>query len=318
MAVSSPVVLMELARHFLCPVHSLNLAVCVGRGGQSFTWQQITDSVWCNSLAEHLVILGQDDDDDQVYFQSPSNPDVIRAILWDYFRLDEDLDALCQDWCTRDPVFKKILPKVHGIRVLRIEPWECLVSFICSQNNSIPRILKMVSSLKTCFGNRLCELLLSDMTIIDIFSFPSAEHLSSIVDLESKLRAMSFGYRAGYIQKAIEHVISASPPLQQWRILTYDQVIERLLQVPGVGPKVADCVALYGLDQLCAVPIDTHILRVALTHYCPRSQVSKSLTPAAYRKVSARLREALGSKAGWAQSVLFTGQLAFFKNPQQG
>lgn len=305
-----------LAKQKLCLKKELDLITCVYKGGQSFTWQALDDRSWCNIINDHLVILSYNldfEDDEWVYFECiGEHRDTVRFILRDYFRLSVDLSSLLVQWESRDLTFKRIL-KPEGVRVLRIDPWECLLSFICSQNNAIYRITNMVMSLKTIFGRVMYTIIAQDGSSVDLYSFPEIAVFSAMQDqhLEQVLRKHGFGYRAKYFGPVARRV-NNHQTLLDLRNQDYETVVEFLVSLPGVGPKVADCVALYSLDQLSAVPIDTHILKVALSHYNITNN-GKSMTPAVYKKISKRLREGLGEFAGWAQAVLFVSQLAVFK-----
>jgi N-glycosylase/DNA lyase len=296
----------ELKRHYLCEERVLNLEVCIGRGGFAFTWRHLGDRTWSNFVDGHFVLVSASDG--KIWFQSPSEEQPVGDALRDYFRLDEDLDELYRDWCERDTIFRAI-HRVSGVRVLRIDPWECLLSFICSQNNAIPRIMNMVATLKRLFGKKVCYEIGGEQ-LCD-YTMPSPSDLRAEKRLEEVLAESKFGYRAKFIASAAAR-IEDELHILAWRGLDYSEAVERLMEIPGVGPKVADCVALYSLDQLSAVPIDTHVLKIALAHYT-KGIASTSMTPKMYRTISGRLRAALGPKAGWAQAVLFTGRLASFK-----
>jgi N-glycosylase/DNA lyase len=275
----------------------------------------VDDKTWCNVINGHFVIIGLAVEDPEfVFFEClREEKDVVKGVLRDYFRLDMDVTKLYSEWEGRDIVFKKLSKPTGGIRVLRVDPWECLLSFICSQNNSIVRILKMVSALRQLFGELLFVLDCGEGKSVNLYSFPGPEAFLVDGDVESRLRENGFGYRAKYFVPVAQQIQTVDT-LFSLRHQSYETVTDYLQTLPGVGPKVADCVALYSLDQLGAVPIDTHILKVALSHYVVGAGWrEKSMTPGMYRKISGRLREALGEYAGWAQAVLFIGQLNVVK-----
>ena len=291
----------QLEPNLLCRTSILDLSVCVGRGGQAFTWCELGTSAWCNMVMDHLVILYADDEN--VYFKTASEDvETVRDILRDYFRLDEDAEALLNMWASKAKTLARYKMST-GARVLRIDPWECLLSFICSQNNAIYRILKMVQTLKREFGTLVCTVRYGDESV-EVFSFPQIEQFLGS-DTEARLRSLGFGYRSKYFKAAAEYIQSVDE-LYKLRGQPYDSVTDYLLKIPGVGPKVADCVALYSLDQLEAVPIDTHMLKIAKEHV---KVSTKSLTLKTYRTLSKHLQELFGQKAGWAQVFLFVGSL---------
>lgn len=226
--------------------------------GQAFRWLSVAPSLWRGPLGRRLYTLRFDADEVRFRFepQSGTSVDTERAMLRDYFRLDVDLTALRREWEGRDSAFPTRGPA--GIRQLRQDPWECLLSFICSQNNNIARIGSMIEALCTAFGDRIqCEEEGSPA------AFPTLEQL--LVATEEQLRALGFGYRAPYIVGAARWVRDAGGTayLHSLRTATLDQCRAALTQIGGVGLKVADCVALFSLDQRSCVPIDTHVWQIA-------------------------------------------------------
>ena len=179
------------------------------------------------------------------------------ALLHDYFNLAVPLAALYTTWAARDPVFAATtLTRFHGIRILRQDPWENLVSFICSSNNHISRISGMVQNLCKGWGRAIPAEDGGDV----YYDFPEPAVLAAVVGLEARLRELGFGYRAGYIAKAAKMVVDDHEEgwLEGLRKLPYKEAKEALITLPGVGPKVADCVCLMSLDKMEAVPVDTH------------------------------------------------------------
>ncbi len=294
--------------HFkLCSVTDLNCQVCLGDGGQAFTWENLDEQTWMNVVEGFPVIIRTGADGVLLYCLEEAALPVIR----DYLRLNQNLSELCLEWRQRDPKFPIHLT---GIRLLRQDPLETLFAFICSQNNVIQRIRAMVRVLKNRFG-ALIGAFKSPFSeeVLEFYAFPGK--VEALLDAEAELRALKFGYRAKYIATAASHLkaggLASSAALKTLRSAEYDRVIERLVAVPGIGPKVADCVALMSLDQLAAVPIDTHIWRIARERYkfTVPGAATKTITQRTYRAIGDRFRELFGSEAGWAHSVLFTAEL---------
>ncbi|KAH7102276.1 DNA glycosylase [Auriculariales sp. MPI-PUGE-AT-0066] len=269
--------------------------------------------------------------------------------LNDYFQLDVDLQTLYSDWAKRDTVFDKLVKdRFKGLRMLRQDPWENLVSFICSQNNHISRISKMVQALCTNFGHCAGTLEVpgaSEATSQDYFAFPPPSALAA-PSTTAKLRALGFGYRAEYIQKTaqmlLEDAMSGYTPcevgawssedarskadataqkiLHDLRGKNTEEAREALLRFMGVGRKVADCILLMSLDKREVVPVDTHVYQIAVKHYSYRVPGSPSkgtngkvpMTPKIYDAVASKFVELWGNWAGWAHSVLFTADLKSF------
>ena len=196
--------------------------------------------------------------------------------LKDYFQLDVDLVKLYSDWAERDVVFKEnVKERFAGIRILRQDPFENTIScvyvciqnicklkssrFICSSNNHINRITKMVQSLCTEYGPLVCSLPppedneASSMDIIDYHGFPTPDKLTD-ESVSTRLRELGFGYRAEYVQRTAQILCEEHEDPEAYllglRALSVEEARTELLKLCGVGPKVADCVLLMSLDKV--------------------------------------------------------------------
>ncbi len=147
-----------------------------------------------------------------------------------------------------------------GIRILRQDLWETLITFIISQQNHIPRIKKCVETLCERYGEKYVS-----RERVSYFAFPSAQRLAQCS--EQELFQAGLGYRARYIQKTAQAVASGEIDLQEISRMPYEEAKKTLLQCSGVGKKVADCICLYALHHMDAFPIDTHIQQMLTTHY---------------------------------------------------
>ena len=168
----------------------------------------------------------------------------LRRVLEDYFRLDVPLARLYQEWSDADPNFRQHAAAFRGIRLLRQDPVENLFTFICSSCNNIVRIAQMVDKLCTRYGAAVGA---SEDGRLQ-YAFPTLERLAH-PDVEADLRALGFGYRAKYIQQAARMIVQdrgAGWPASL-RTVPYDDARKALLALPGVGPKVADCICLMSL-----------------------------------------------------------------------
>lgn len=227
--------------------------------------------------------------------------------LSDYFQLHIDLAALYSAWSTRDPVFAALQSRFPGIRILRQDPWETLVSFICSSNNNIPRITKMVHALCRHYSPALLHLP-GDPQPYHPFPPPAALAAPSV---PATLRALGFGYRADFIHRTAKLLVDTHPTpeafLHTLRTADTDHARTELLKFVGVGRKVADCVLLMSLDKHHVVPVDTHVHQIAIKHYGLKGAGSAAkkvtMTPKLYDEVNSRLLAVWGDHAGWAHSV---------------
>ncbi|KAF9563888.1 8-oxoguanine glycosylase ogg1 [Mortierella alpina] len=247
-----------------------------------------------------------------------------REFLRDYLQLDVPLTDLYAKWSNDDANFKAKAPFFPGVRILRQDPVENLICFICSSNNNISRISQM-ASLQNVFGMeaiKLCQEYGPPITIPPedaddtprtYYGFPVMEELAKD-GVEETLRRLGFGYRAKYIAKTAK-MIQAMDDGEQWlrglRSLPYEEAHSALLTLQGVGPKVADCICLMSLDKQDAIPVDTHVWQIAVRDYKFRHEgkVPKTITSAIYKAVGKHFVDLFGEYSGWASSVLFAADL---------
>eukprot|EP00592_Proboscia_alata_P001732 CAMPEP_0194375768 /NCGR_PEP_ID=MMETSP0174-20130528/24327_1 /TAXON_ID=216777 /ORGANISM="Proboscia alata, Strain PI-D3" /LENGTH=719 /DNA_ID=CAMNT_0039156197 /DNA_START=241 /DNA_END=2400 /DNA_ORIENTATION=+ len=273
----------------------------------------------------------------------------------DYFQLSIPLKPLYEQWSAQDCAAEKkdgvtehkrmgrltrIAQVIPGVRILKQDPLECLFSFICSSNNNIPRITQILSSLRERYGKLLIELPTYDdndddsedvrntlsTSTMKIFSFPTLEALQDAS--ESDLRELGLGYRANYIietrnlltKKGGRDFLVSLRRIQTnndtSHVQAADVVQAELLQFKGIGRKVADCVALFSLDQRNAIPVDVHVKNIAIRDYDDTLFTTvKSLTPSVYKRVGDVFRNRFrGGYAGWAHSLLFVAELPSFRS----
>jgi len=239
------------------------------------------------------------------------------TFLKDYFQFDIDVSKLYEEWSEKDKNFSKLKTNFSGIRMLRQDPVENLFSFICSQNNNISRISKLVDKLCENYGSVVAE--------VDgekYFSFPETSALAR-PGVEEELRGFGFGYRAKFIHETAKQIINNTEDGgEQWlyklREMSYEDAHGQLLTLPGVGPKVADCVCLMSLDKPGAIPIDTHMWQIAARDYLPHLRAMKSVTDRAYKEIGDCFRGLYGEYAGWGHSVLFSADLKRFEGLKKG
>ncbi|GAB1517169.1 8-oxoguanine glycosylase ogg1 [Rhizoctonia solani] len=310
------------------PLAQLNLKAVL-KCGQSFRWtmvpldptnqdlkhtriddeanpHELPTEEWRLTLNDRVVCLRQTENElfYRAYFPTNAAPDLSddaqdSTLLWlrDYFQLDIDLEALYADWSKRDAVFQKVAPRFLGIRILRQDPWENVVSPPVCSSSDLPG-----SPLNTAWH-----------------SFPPPKALAD-PSVETKLRELGFGYRAKYIQKTAtmlcEKHEDPMKALFELRRLSTSEARERLLELHGVGPKVADCILLMSLDKAEVVPVDTHVQQIATKMYGFKFQGKqpKAMNPKLYSEIASKFANTWGPHAGWAHSVLFTADLKSFAN----
>lgn len=291
------------------PRSELNLSITL-LCGQSFRWREVGTNTWAGVIGSSIVTMKQDDHDHIKYkFHSTDPKSTPESVLHDYFQLSHSLASLYPVWAASNhsinTLFKKSASRLTGVRILRQPPLECLYSFICSSNNNIGRITKMVESLCSTYGT-----LLGEVEGHKFHSFPTLQQLQKVD--EATLRELGFGYRAKYIVHTTKQLLENEKGwLDNLRKASREDAQKNLVTLMGVGRKVADCVSLFSLDKLDVVPVDTHIFSMAQQHMS--SLKGKSLNPAIYDQINAFFRERFGELAGWAHTILFAGDLAKFQ-----
>ncbi|CAL9126356.1 8-oxoguanine DNA glycosylase, N-terminal domain [Musa troglodytarum] len=287
--------------------------------GQTFRWRRTDPSRFTGVVGPYLLSLRHVDGDPsgRVAFMLHNSDGcgsaTVRAALADYLNLGVSLADLWSRFSGADPRFAELAGQFDGgARVLRQDPVECVFQFLCSSNNNIGRIEKMVGVLSS-FGAYL-----GTVGGFEFHEFPSLERLSLVT--EQQLREAGFGYRAKYIVGAVRALQAKPGGGAEWlaslRGLELDKVFDALCTLPGVGPKVAACIALFSLDQHHAIPVDTHVWQIATRYLIPELAGTR-LTPKLYRCVSEAFVDKFGEYAGWAQNVLFIGELPSQKVPIQ-
>ncbi|XP_040576903.1 N-glycosylase/DNA lyase [Lepeophtheirus salmonis] len=292
---------------FPCSKNELRLDITL-KCGQSFRWSESDESCWTGAWRNKIWTLKQDSD--SIYFKAYpySKGEVLENSqqLQDYFQLNVKLDPLYKEWSKVDKQFSKVAKHYPGVRMLRQDPVENVFSFICSSNNNIKRISSMVEHMSTEYGSYL-----GSINDKDYHSFPTVEQLNKDKKIEENLRSNGFGYRAGYIVKTAKKLLKngSEDSLLKLRELSYQDAKEQLIQLPGVGPKVADCILLMSLDKAGAIPVDTHMFQIAARYYLPHLVGKKSVNSKIYLEIGDYFRDLFGDYAGWAHSVLFSADL---------
>jgi N-glycosylase/DNA lyase len=205
-------------------------------------------------------------------------------------RLDDDLPAI-RETATDDAVVAEAYDAYWGMRIVRDPVFPTLISFICSAQMRVGRIHGMQQALRREYG----EPVTVDGRTYHAFPTPAALADAS----ESDLRDLSLGYRAPYVQRTAEMVATGEVDPAGARGREYEAAREFTTQFVGVGEKVADCVLLFSLGYLEAVPLDTWI-RTTIEEYYPDCDRGN------YAETSRAIREALGGEyAGYTQTYLF-------------
>ncbi len=215
------------------------------------------------------------------------------------FRLEVDVSEIESKIVEIGPEIKPAIKAMSGIRLMRPSSLvETVFTFMCTANNNLSRIIPMTWKLGS-YGELLSE---------GFNAFPSVERIASIP--EEDLRNSAFGYRAATIPNAAKEIENRGGEiwLDALKQCDYQDLIKELVTLPGIGPKLADCIALYGYDRGEAVPLDTHIWQVFTRLYHPAWK-DKAVTDFRYRESTNLFRARFGYLSGWAHLFLFFANL---------
>ena len=324
--------------------------------GQCFHWIEIRNKLWLGvvdkyvfELQEYNMIISEENKEENEKDKNENNSinnsngsslssnsilcrvlnkDIInieeaKYTLQRYLNLEKDSLNLFEyepKWSQTDPNYMaKALKTCSGVRLFRQDPFECLISFLCSSNNNIPRITLMLKRFRKQYGTKIplkisLTLPLSSFNSqnenieseieLEFYQFPTLNQLLSSSEFnEISLKKLGFGYRASYIVKTVQQLQELGgekwlQQLQNKESFTSSQVVEKLEHFRGVGPKVAACVGLCSLDRWDLVPMDVHMKEITSRYY-------GSLI---------KFQSLFSSYSGWVQSILFTAKVFGNKN----
>jgi N-glycosylase/DNA lyase len=268
--------------------------------GQAFRWTPVdaTRQTWIGIISDKIVKVTRDE------ARVLAGPTRIPELLPSYFSVDDDLDSIFSTFPS-DETLESATSELHGLRLLTQDPWECLISFVCSINCNIPSIRIKIENLSRRYGRKIDTPLDSSA-----YSFPSPESLAKATKRD--LLKCRLGFRWKYVRFIARKVVEGNLDLEKLRSASYHDAFSELVSETsgktfGVGPKVADCALLYSLHKTEAFPIDVWILRCLKQFYGDEAGMSnlKSLTPKKYVAISEAMRQKFGKYAGYAQLYLY-------------
>jgi N-glycosylase/DNA lyase len=275
------------------------------QSGQTFRWKSI-NGFWEGILQGTEIYLAQKGDiiEYETFGETFEESDLI-----EYLGLNHSIVDINQDLALEKEIIP-LIKKYRGLRILKQEPWETTASFILSSCTNIPRIMQMINTLSLQLGSPF-----RGSRGRFVYQFPSPLQIAS--SNVKSLRKMGLGYRAEYLFTTAKKIINDDTQFSQLEKKPYSTILKVLEDFPGVGKKVADCIALFGFGKLEAFPIDTHIFRSLVEKYGEIFGVSHStnLSPRAYDHLRTACRQKFGAYAGYAQQYLYVHSREAKKNP---
>ncbi|UPA30341.1 8-oxoguanine DNA glycosylase [Terrisporobacter glycolicus] len=255
--------------------------------GQCFRWLKEEDDSYTGVVQGKVVNVKKEND--LIIFDNTNKED-FDNIWFDYFDLGRDYSEIKNELKVMDEYLEKASEFGKGIRILQQDGWEMLISFIISANNRIPMIQRAINNLSQKYGKFIGEYRGNKY-----YAFPTPEELSqaSVEDI----RACQTGFRDKYIKSVVDYVNENNENVLFYRRLNTDECIKELMKFNGVGPKVADCIALFGMQKYDTFPVDVWVKRVMEEFY-----VEDNLSLPKIRQFAL---EKFGDSAGFAQQYLF-------------
>ena len=246
--------------------------------GQFFRFKESDGHYYVNTKDKFFKIKQEGD---TLYYKG----NIDEKFLIHFFRLDEDYKKIISN-ISKDKFIRLAVKKYPGLRLIRQDPYECTISYICSSASNIPKIQKNIALLSEHFGKEM------NHDGICTHAFPKPGCINDL----SKIKASSTGFRARYIYEANKMLTSKF--LKKLEKLPYDGAKKELVTIPGIGDKVADCILLFSLDHEEAFPVDVWIKRIIEQLYFDNQEVP-------VKKIREFAKEHFKENAGYAQQFLY-------------
>jgi N-glycosylase/DNA lyase len=267
------------------PVASIN-------SGQVFLWEKHNNS-WYGIHGDRVIKFTQYEG----CFEFCSFPED-KSCDQKIFRLDDDIQKIFKE-ISHDPLVGRLARAYPGLRLIRQDPHQCLFSFVCATNTNIPMIRRMLYNMTRKFGRR------TKVDGMEFFTFPSAADINKAA--ADELQDCGLGYRTKAIKAVADAIISGRLDFDSLKKTNYYESRKELLQIYGIGNKIADCALLFSLEKLDAFPIDVWIARALARHYSWLYTIkfSDKIAPHQYEQLSEVVRRYFGKYAGYAQQYLY-------------
>lgn len=253
--------------------------------GQCFRWNKECDGSYSGVVREGIINVVKKEN--EIIFSGITSRD-LKEVCNKYFDLGRDYTYIKGIISKNDENMQKAIEYGKGIRILNQDPWEMLISYIISAANNIPRISKTIENLSMRYGKSI------EMNGKTYYLFPTPEELSKATMQD--LRDCNLGFRDKYVYNATRMVLNGKINFKELEELKYEDAKKKLLQIPGVGAKVADCILLFSLHKMEAFPVDTWIKKVMNELYVDSTNITK---------INQYATEKFGKYAGIAQQYLF-------------
>lgn len=260
--------------------------------GQCFRWNKEQDGSYTGVFKNNVINVKEENG--QVIFKGICEGD-IKQVITDYFDLNRDYEEIQKELSKVDENVKLSISYGKGIRLLNQDLWETIISFIISANNNIPRIKGIIERISKKYGTKI------EWNGQDYYTFPTVKQLSEAT--VEDLRKLGLGFRDKRVYETTKIILNKEIDLEKLHEEKDSMIVrETLLTLPGVGPKVADCIMLFStLKRLEVFPIDVWVRRVMnelYIHNPDEEKVNK-------KEIEKLAKQKYGDLAGIAQQYLF-------------
>lgn len=253
--------------------------------GQVFLWKKF-EGIWYGINGQDILRVTKEG-----RIKSIQNNNI------DFFRNEDDIKKIIKS-ISKDNTIKLAVKKYLGLRILRQDPFQCLISFIASSNSNIQKIRTCLEKLSEKFGDKI------EFDNRMFHLFPEPDRISKLTI--NQINSCGFGYRSKFVINAAKMIMQEQIDLEYLKKSNYTEAKEVIQSVPGVGSKVADCVLLFSLDKLDAFPLDRWMIRILNKYYHDKFNIStKTITEKQYNILHEKIVNYFGDYAGYAQQFLF-------------
>lgn len=271
--------------------------------GQAFRWRE--ENGWYYGLIGDLLVRMKKKAATypartilEIGHPEGADPRKVKESVWSLLRLDDDYNKVIKA-ISEDEYIREAVAAYPGLRLLRQDPWECLISYLCSAMANICQISANIERICRLYGER------RELDGVVRYTFPGPEVLSRVKATE--IRACKVGFRANYITKTARRIADLGVDLKELRDRSYSEARDFLLSFKGVGNKIADCVLAFSLDKVNAFPVDRWIRRAMLERYGEETAGEnyvdeENVSDRMIRKFAGRY---FGGYAAYAQEFIF-------------
>lgn len=258
--------------------------------GQVFRFEKITDQSYMLVAKQKVIKLAQHEESSSVMIYN-TNISELDEVWSHYLDINTNYAEIANTLSAKDEHMAKAVAFGQGIRILKQDPWEMLISFIISQNKAIPHIKECIKNISRQFGTPI-----EDEDCNGYYTFPTPEELKNAT--EEDLRACKVGFRAPYIIDACHKILNEEIVLNDLYLMSAKEAKEKLMSIKGVGPKIADCILLFAYSKMELFPTDVWIKRVMEGLYFEGREMKLV-------EIQKFAKSYFGNLAGYAQQYLF-------------